>query len=205
MWNNIIPRPRLKHDVWIWRYIRLIVALLNALQQHDGSFALHLLCLCLRGCHSRRKKLKPKASYFYCVYMEITSLSCVYQFIITTGRLETQKNSLRLEKAMPRRARRRQQKNQQKYVIDLTIKPLNSNDNDKRRRWRYTDRSENCLSTRFIIERRQCGGWVLYGDSRHENNSLQAELDRLISGGRARGNERTTNMCSDLWRMLAIS
>ena len=33
----------------------------------------------------KSREKKPKASCFYCVYMDITSLSCVYQFIITTA------------------------------------------------------------------------------------------------------------------------
>lgn len=68
----------------------------------------------------KSREKKPKASYFYCVYMEITSLSCVYQFIITTA--ECKRKRIFQTKAADEK--------EEEYVIDLTIKPLNGRDND---------------------------------------------------------------------------
>lgn len=116
MWNNIIPDVApaqtscLDMEIHSTDCCTIKCSLCNGMMDHSRSISLS------RSMLVRLRKAKSK--YFYCVYMEITSLSCVYQFIITTASCE--------RKRIPYARRQpRQQKKEEEHVIDLTIKPLN--------------------------------------------------------------------------------
>lgn len=118
--NTTSPTQTSCLNMEIWRYIRLIVALLNAPQQHDGSFFLsYVYAAAILG-------EKPKASYFY---MEITtSLSCCINLLLQQRNAQ-ESFSLSFSSAVAtysREDRAISKKNcREEHVIDLTIKPLN--------------------------------------------------------------------------------
>lgn len=61
--HNTTSLPsKLKHRVWIWRYIRLIVALLNAPMDHS------LGALCLRGCQSSQRKSQKQVIFIVYIW-----------------------------------------------------------------------------------------------------------------------------------------
>lgn len=111
-------------------------------KQHDGSFSLdvHVYAAAILG-NTKKEHNKSQKQVIFIVY--IWRLQ-VYHVCIN---LLLQQQNANVEEFSS--GRRKADKEEEEYVIDLTIKPLNreittqTSDDDAR--------SENCLNTRFII------------------------------------------------------